>query len=668
MKKIQSLIVTAALIFTLAAPAFAASTDSVTLEKAILKVKSVINIPEEASIFEYHSWDDAETGKIWGLSWNDKNYEQYYYVTINDDGVILNFNSNTGKESGLIGSLTREQGQRKAEEFLSKVLPADMSDFRLKDSHVFEWAYSFTYILHINGFPVKNTTFSLEVDKSTGEVTNYYGNNIIKKSDKFPLPEEKISDDEAAEAFIDGGCVSLIYNSYYDYKERELNIYPSFMLDVNKFVDAVTGKIIETQLDFSPLYAYATEDSSGGAGRAEAFSLTPEEQKVVDSLAGLISREAAIRSALSKLSWLPSSSIPVSSNLSSSYIEKDKYIWHLRFEDFSISVNAKTSELISFYYFSKPETRTGKVSSSAAEKTALDFINKVAADKIDKVKFNETKSSSSNQYYSSFTRDVDGTPFPSNYISISVDLESGRIVSYDLMWYDNVNFPDVTYSMTADKAFEIYAADIDFDLLYARIESDKFALAFGFIDAPGYTLDPFSGEKLGYDGKIYKDRRTIESYDDISGKWYEETVKALLDNGYYIEGESFMGSSSITQEEFLRYMYSPVQAYYTQDDFYDMLIQNKIITAEEKSPESIVVRQDAAKYAVRFLGLDKAAKDGSIFKNPYRDRIADNYIGYAAIAKSLEIMLGDAKGNFNGEKSLIRAEAAVIIYNLLKAR
>jgi len=109
-----------------------------------------------------------------------------------------------------------------------------------------------------------------------------------------------------------------------------------------------------------------------------------------------------------------------------------------------------------------------------------------------------------------------------------------------------------------------------------------------------------------------------------------------------------------------------VQLYYGQDEFYSMLINGKIITKEEKSPESAVTRQDAAKFAIRFLGLDKAAKDGDIFKNVFNDQITGGYLGYAAIAKSLGIMRGDPKGNFNGTRDLTRAEAAAIIFNLLK--
>ena len=204
--------------------------------------------------------------------------------------------------------------------------------------------------------------------------------------------------------------------------------------------------------------------------------------------------------------------------------------------------------------------------------------------------------------------------------------------------------------------------------MYTRTAADTMTLVYGFMSFPEFSVDPVTGTLLGFDGEPFRDRRGVQGYDDIAGKWYENTVMLLLDSGYYIEGRSFDGNAHITQEEFLRYLHSPMQSFFSQDDFYDMLIQNRIITREEIAPDSILARQDAAKYAIRFLGLGKAAQDGSIFRNPFRDRITEDYLGYAALVRSLGIMQGDSRGNFNGEHSMTRAQAAVVILNSLENR
>ncbi|MCL1983376.1 MAG: S-layer homology domain-containing protein [Clostridiales bacterium] len=664
MKKTISFIITATLLLASAVPAFAAPGDSKELEQAIQKVKSVIDISDEASIFDYNTWDDPESGKMLSLNWNDKNYEKSYNVSMNEEGVILSFNFYEYREGGGIGSLTREQGQKSAEAFLSKVLPASMKDCRLKDANSNDMCFSFTYSCYVNGFPVAGMLFSIDVDKFTGKVSSYYGNSVIRKKDVFPAAGEKIGEDKAREAFIGGAGVSLSYNSYYDYEKRELRVYPAFSVGGNVFVDVATGKIVEGYRSYYP-YGMATKDAGGmRVEMAADASLTPEEQKVVDSVAGLMSKEEAVRAAAAIVPGLPSASKLAGANLSSSYEEKGRYYWHLRFDNCSVTVDAKSGELTSLYNYSEPGGKEGAVSEDAAKKTAMDFIKKAVGSKLEKTVYSERMSRP--PYTFTYVREVNGIPFPGNAISISVDSASGKISYYNLSWYDSVDFPEISGAMAVGDAFGAFAAGGKFDLLYTRTDKDKIALAYGFIDAPDYSLDPFTGSKLGYDGRPYKERRPVDSYGDISGKWYEETVKSLLDNGYYLEGADFKGGAQITQEEFLRYMHSPMQAYYSQDEFYSMLERNKIVLKEEKAPDSALVRQDAAKFAIRFMGLDKAAKDGSIFKNMFSDAVAPDYAGYAALAKSLGVMQGDTAGNFNGGKTMTRAEAAAVVFNLLK--
>ncbi|MCL1808424.1 MAG: S-layer homology domain-containing protein [Clostridiales bacterium] len=665
MKKSISFIILAALLLAVATPAFAAPGDSKELEQAILKVKSVIDIAEEASIFDYRSWDDPESGKMLSLNWNDKKYEKSYSVTVNEDGVILNYYFYEYREGGGIGTLTREQGQKSAEAFLSKALPASMKDFRLKDSHSNDMSFSYAYDCYVNGFPVVGMSFSVEVDKFSGKVGSYYSGDVIRKKDVFPAAGNKISEDKAKEAFIEGSGVSLVYNSHYDYENRELCIYPAFSIDGSVFVDAATGKLVENYRNY---YAYGTAKDAGGIMRLEAAanaSLSPEEQIVVDSVSGLMSKEEAVRAASSIVPGLPSASKLAGANLSSRYEEKGKYYWHLNFENCSVTVDAKSGELISYYSYGEAGGKEGAVSEETARKTAMDFIKKAAGAKLEKAAYSERASRLPHTF--TYVREVNGVQFPGNSISVSVDSASGKIAHYNLNWYDSAEFPGISGAMAIGEAFGAFAGGGKFDLLYMRTGKDKIALAYGFLDAPDYSLDPFTGGKLGYDGKPYKDRRSVDSYSDIAGKWYEETVKSLLDNGYYLEGSEFKGGAQITQEEFLRYVHSPMQAYYASDEFYDMLERSKVVLKGEKAPGSELTRQDAAKFAIRFMGLEKAARDGSIFKNMFSDAVEPDYAGYAALAKTLGVMQGDTSGNFNGEKAMTRAEAAVVVFNLLKS-
>ena len=682
MKKLISYIIVAAFFLASAIPASAAP-DSKELEKAIQTVKSIIDIPQEASVFDYYYWDDPYTGRILNLNWNDTKYEKTYSVTLDEDNVISNFNAYEYRENAAIGNLTREQGQKTAEDFMNKALPANMKDFRLKSSDSNDMFFSYFYLCYINGLPAAGLTVNIDVDKQTGKVSGYYRNNPFGKNDKFPPANGKISVGEAKETLVDNSVISLLYKSYYDYEKREVGIFPAYHLYSDKFVDAVTGELISPYNMYYPYYRGGAEDASAEKAMSveNEAGLTPEEKDVVDKLAGMISKEEAAKAAISKIPGMSSGAELQSASLGSSREEKDKYLWQLRFDGCSATVNAKTGELTAFYYYGEQKGKSGTVSRESAEKAALDFIKKTASGKLADTVFSEYMSSTEIQvpqrekdvdynipYIFVFVRVVDGTEFPGNSISVSVDSANGRITQYNLTWYDNAVFPKIADVITAEEALDIYADRDSFDLMYIKSAENVISLVYGFIDAPAYSVDPVSGEKLSYDGKKFREYSAVDSYDDIAGKWYEGTVNALLDNGYYIEGASFKGGSAITQEEFLRYIHSRVQAYYTQDDFYDMLVRNKILTNEEKSPGSLLSRQDAAKFTVRFLGLDKAAKDGSVFMDLYNDKVSMEYNGYAAIAKSLGIMNGDADGNFNGGKTMTRGEAAVVVFNALKNR
>ena len=224
-----------------------------------------------------------------------------------------------------------------------------------------------------------------------------------------------------------------------------------------------------------------------------------------------------------------------------------------------------------------------------------------------------------------------------------------------------LHFPDISKAMTKEDAFNKIKELTSFGLQYIMLDKNKVGLVYNFKNLnENYIIDPISGIRLDYTGQAYKDNKLPE-YTDISGHWCEKTVKELLENGYYIDGEKFNPDMNITQINFFKYIYSPMKNNYTDDEFYDMLIQNGVIKKEEKAPNSFVSNQDAAKFIVRYLGYDKVAIHPEIFINPFKDNVEEQYKGYAAMCYALNIIKGDRNGNFNGTHNISNAEAATII-------
>ena len=294
-------------------------------------------------------------------------------------------------------------------------------------------------------------------------------------------------------------------------------------------------------------------------------------------------------------------------------------------------------------------------------------MKKVAAEKYKKVKYIPEEENAEGNYYTfKYVRMVNGYEYTNNYLSISIDKTTGKIINYENQWFTNITFPSLNNVISKDIVFDKISDDIGFDLQYEKIDKDKVSLIYNFSNLQEqYLLDPMTGVRIGYDGKKYKENN-LPTYTDITGHAYENVIKELSNNGYYLEGDKFNPDSYITQANFFKYLYTPDMSYYDEDELYEMLIGNKIIKSEEKSPDHILTNGEVAKYVVRYLNYEPIAKNSQIFVNPFKDNVSNDYKGYAAICYGLDIIKGDSNGNFNEKGNMTNGQTAQVIYNLLK--
>jgi hypothetical protein len=677
MRKIASVIVIAALLITSAMPVFGSTaSDATELERVIRQVRAVIDIPTDLTVFEHSSWDDSE-GVSWHLSWRNDDWSASYSVSVSD-GVITSFWShrNQDDQTGL-ATLSRAQGQRLAENFLGRVLPSGIDDVRLLSSSSSVQSFSYSFVVYVNNFPVNDWTMSVTVDKFTERVAGFSANHFGFIVDEFSVPDEILSREDAVSAFLENNGVLLVYSSFFDFMNRETRIFPAYLVNSSRFIDAESGE---------PVVAVwgAGVVGPGGAGGAMIAApdavdveLTPGERAAVDNLAGTITREQAIRTATSAVPGLAASAVPQHASLSQRWDDHTRHIWHLSFENFSVTIDANDNRLLSFFNFGQRDIGDRNVSVEVAERTAREFAERVAAremeqselmDDLRTIDIRPLALEQGAMYNFTFVRQVYEIPFPGNSITVSVDPATGDIMRFELSWNAGFEFPALIEGISLEEAFEVYADTLDFELFYVRNQDGDMTLVYGFRGWVNFLVDPVDGARLGHDGNPFIDQAIVTSYDDIAGRWYENTVLALLDNGYFIPGTSFNGGAVITQEEFLRFLYSPWGMTSNRDDFYQWMVSMGIILSGEIAPDSAISRQDVARSAIRSMNLQRAAQDESIFINPFYDGVASGFLGYAALARALGIMQGDPNGNFNGSASLTRAEAAVVILNLLRAR
>lgn len=687
MKKrgILNLILIVSLILsTFSVPVFGAEEEKNGLEQAILVAKNIITVPDDYTDFTSSSNErDTSNGKvkIWRLNWAQKNGGNgFISASVGEDGFFYEYNKYNGdKESvGGLAQVTKDKAQALAEEFLKRAIPNYLGQMKRVDNNEIysNREYNFIYQRFFNEVPVNFINVNIAVNKYTGEVIYFNGGNPEIKGAEYPALGGVIEPAAAEKAYIEKLGVDLKYYSYYDYNQKKMNIFAGYSLKENKdnVIDAKTGQVVslyqEDQIYRDKEYSFG-EKATNNIDKT-SNELTKEETDEVNSVANLITKEKAENILRETFDIITSDMKVKDVSLNKRNID-DKYIWNISFNEAYGEVDAKTGEIISMHCYKEGNVKDITISKAEGQNIAESFLKKIVSNKFLQTKYKDIKRpvfkissvQSDNTSLFNFMRQVNGIEFSSNSLQVEVDNTNGKIVGYSSNWYDDISFPDVTQAISKDAAFEKIKQLSNFTLQYAKLDKDKIGLVYNFKDTnEDYIIDPVSGVRLDFSGKVYK-KNKLPEYTDISGHWCEKTVKELLDNGYYIDGDKFNPDMNITQGNFLKYLYSTVKnSYNTDDEFYDMLIQNGIIKKEEKSPDSFVSNADAARFVIRYLGYEKIAMHSEIFSNPFKDTIEERNKGYAAICYSLNIIKG-INGNFEESHNISNAEAANIIYSLI---
>lgn len=682
MKKVIALILSLLLIMPVA---LADTNSSNQMSEVLLKVKGKIEILPELTEFESNISDYK--GKItYNFDWHDEKYEKSINVSADEKGRIINYNNHTLKLSDKkLTGISKKEIIYFADAFLKKILPdmyTDASDTLVLDEKSYRAGgslrYYFTYNRCKNLIPVNNNAVNgcvaidengqLNIRSMSANID--YEASFVQKSGEVDALTEKYK-----EAFP----MELVYKNEYnpDWKAKgEPRMLPVLIYrnkdNVAGYISVESGEIIAEDKENNLFRDESAEDSvMGSMNKNEAF--TEKELAEITAVGNLLSREEIEN----KVKALPYVEYPKNLSLESSHLSKndeDKYLYSFHYSNkddekysyMSITADAKDGKLINYYcnteYRGKDEVSLTEKEKASAQKKTEEFLKVAAGEDFENTKFLE--STENNGYINSYYyRIVNNVKHADNGISVGFDAGNSVVVSFSLN-FTGGEFKDPTQAIGEEAAYEKL---LSYSPIVRRfVKSGGSYKECVTLEKFGVTLDAITGEI-----KNKNDDSNIGfSYDDIKGHWVEKAATALAEIQIGFEGESLNPDSDVTQEDFLRLVASGIYGNYyhtySQDDLYESLIREKIISEDEKAPSAAIKREDAFVFIINMINLEKVAKLEDIYKVDFADSnlLSKDKIGYCAILSGFGVITGDG-GYLRPQSNLTRGEAIAMLYKYL---
>ena len=674
------------------------------MEKALIAAKNLLNIDDDVfKDFNYSSsYTNYEAGEglLWSFNWTDNN-NGYIYAVVQEDGTVLQYYKYSNLDSSFgFADVSKEAAEQIAGGFIRKAKPGTYSFYKAPDDvyiSIHDSEYRMSYYADVNGYKFNAASVTININKNTGEVTGYSTSNIDPRNFDYESAADLISESQAVAAYAEKIGLRLEYRSYFDYESRKLSVFPVYLMDSggDRYIGANTGDIVEYVYD-SGVDGAAINNASGAAsapsasydmavsGGSAGASLTPAEIAAIDKVSSYISSEQALKKLLEAME-LTDINIDAFSDkyisLNRDYYSSDRYLYDIymyrsyardpstkddEITGLSGRVDAESGRVVSFSldYYGVPISGNEYSEEQAAD--AVDaFLKKIAPDEYAKSKREEDQGGAISpynyrgDYYVNYIRYANGIVFRDNGISASFNKYSGKITRFSLNWYENASFPGIGNVLPPEKALSIFAEQNGSSINYITTGKGQAALVYEFDG--GTTIDPFSGKALEYNGEPRDAGSETPDYSDVAGHWSENVVIKLLDNGVYLWGGRFEPNKVMTELEFLKYLLL-LEPYYNRLEPAAFFSQRGIDIAAD--PDRTLTRQEAVRIIVEYLGYKKLAEQPEWFVYPFSDSVKAEYKGYVTICYMLGIIGGD-NGRFNASGSITRAQAAVILQNII---
>ncbi len=641
-------------------------------------------------------------------------------------------NEKAGQREGMIPTYIGEELIPEAEKWIVGVEPELQGKLKLNSCRYTSYNknYVISFIRIENGIDMSDNSISVTMDAFDKSVLSYRVNWNFEVA--IPKVDQVIGEEAAAEKVGGAVKMELKYRLTRDADGNDKVFLAYTPDKSYIAVDAKNGKVYTERTywgsgtDFDEGFN-DMEATKEAADAEESYSygdrqvtLSDAEIKKLGDIKDILSSEEAINLIKNN------KRLYVDGNLTSSncrlYTDKDdNYYWRIYLYDdtpidyndyssyydyyrasLSASLDAKTGKLISFsadtkdYYAYSNEGEDvfkANYTKKQCQKLFEEFIKETDPDKAEYTRLSNVYDRTVTLYnietnkdvypvggYSfTFGRQYKNIPFDANYVSGAVEAVTGKITSYNTYWTD-AEIPEPENIIDESEAFASYIKCDGFDLVYELVmkyenknnyygydKDYKARLVYRTAISPNY-IDAFTGKQLTWSGEEYVPAGVSYKYTDINGTKYERSIKLLADMGYGFEGEEFKPDAKITNEEFMKILGANSYGGYRYYEDYEDEADNEDDDDIVNDDETTVIRQEAARLIISYLGGEKLAKM-DIYKTGYSDesKIDKENLGSVALCKGLGIMGAKSGNKFKPNRAVTRGEAAEFVIRMLSA-
>jgi len=697
------------------------------LEKAILAVKSKIEIPSVYSEFNYYfNASSAYSNFYWQLTWRSPEDGSYIQVNCDEDNHITNFEKRDySHNGGYIPAFLKKELKATADEFIKLIAPEVSSKLDYVDATyegIYSGAYHYQYQRIEKGVIFPDNTVNVSVNSETGEAVSASIEWLYDA--KIPSATTEITKDAAAVKIGKNLEMELVYYSDYygiydDTKHDQTKAYLVYQPKINYIsIDAKTGDVYLTRTEWVEKYgngstSVTAESASDEADKGEA-QLTEEEIAKIEELKKLISRDAAIKAVTSNQFLLIDKKLKAfTATLNKSYNNgnEEAYVWNISLSDprevnseskednyrayAYAQVDAKSGKILSFnaslksnYDENKEKWNTVKIKydKEDGQETLEKFLRREIKNRLDNSKLVD-KVDSYIAYYKGETpiyggysfqyqRVNEGVLYSYNSIYGSVDGVTGKIYSYGSNWDDKVVFESPKGAITPKQAFDYY------------IQKDGYHLVYEVNEINIYDKD-FKSTEQYYD---YSDAYSIEKEvrlvyrADINPSFISPFTGEQLDykgDVFKVEGPYSYLDIKETKENREILLLSDMNIGFDGEYFYPdkeitkgelTVLLQKIgygyETTEDTNADKVISREEIAGQFINNLGLEKIAALQGIYQTGYADQasIEPKLLGAVSLAKGLDLIVGNQNNLFSPKSNVTRAEAVHLVLNFIKVQ